>query len=238
MIKFNNINMKYGDNIILSNVNFNIKPGEIFVIVGPSGSGKSTLLKMINKMVIPCSGEIYIEGKEINEYDKLELRKSIGYMMQKVGLFPHMNCIENIRVPFELKKISVDKENVEKLIKKTNLTKEKINKYPSDLSGGEQQRVGIIRALATNPNLILMDEPFSALDPMIRRSLQDLIIELQKEMKKTFVFVTHDMDEAIKVADRICFIKGGVIEQIGTPEEIHKSPNSKYVSDFFNMEVN
>lgn len=230
--------MKYGDNIILSNINFNIKPGEIFVIVGPSGSGKSTLLKMINKMVIPCSGEIYIENKEINEYDKLELRKSIGYMMQKVGLFPHMNCIENIRVPFELKKISVDKENIEKLIKKTNLTKEKTNKYPSDLSGGEQQRVGIIRALATNPNLILMDEPFSALDPMIRRSLQDLIIELQKEMKKTFVFVTHDMDEAIKVADRICFIKGGVIEQIGTPEEIHKSPNSKYVSDFFNMEVN
>lgn len=231
-IKFFNITKKY-NKTLFNGATFDIKSGEIFVLVGQSGSGKSTLLKMINKMVVPDEGTVYIENKDVNAIDTYELRRSMGYMMQKVGLFPHMTCLENIILPFELSKQKPDYEYISYLTKKLDLTEQDLKKYPTDLSGGEKQRIGIIRALATNPELVLMDEPFSALDPIIRRVLQTLIIDLHDELKKTFVFVTHDMEEALKIADRICYIKNGEIQQIGTPYEIVNHPKNHSVEEFF-----
>lgn len=232
-IKFFNIIKKYDKKTLFNGATFDIKTGEIFVLVGQSGSGKSTLLKMINKMETPDEGTVFIDDVDIRNIDTLKLRHSIGYMMQKVGLFPHMTCIENILVPFELSKRKPDYDYISYLTKKMDLTEDDLKKYPSDLSGGEKQRVGLIRALATNPDLVLMDEPFSALDPIIRRVLQTLIIDLHDELKKTFVFVTHDMNEALKIADRICYIKNGEIQQIGTPYEIVNHPKNHSVEEFF-----
>lgn len=232
-IFYQNICKSYGSKVLFNKLNFDIKNGEIFVLVGPSGSGKSTLLKMINKMVIPDEGKIVLDGKDISTLDTLSLRKSMGYMMQKVGLFPHMNCLENILLPFELRKEEADLKYIEYLAQKMDLSQNDLNKDPSQLSGGEKQRIGLVRALAGNPDLVLMDEPFSALDPVIRRVLQDLIIDLHNELNKTFVFVTHDMNEALKIADRICFIKDGIIQQIGTPNDIINHPRNDFVKDFF-----
>ncbi len=231
-IKFFNISKTYNKKLF-DGATFDIKEGEIFVLVGQSGSGKSTLLKMINKMDNPDSGTVYLDGKDVQSTDTLELRKSMGYMMQKVGLFPHYTCMENILVPFELSKKQPDMKYIEYLTRKMDLTLEDLKKYPAQLSGGEKQRVGLIRALATDPQLVLMDEPFSALDPVIRRTLQDLIIDLHDELNKTFVFVTHDMSEALKIADRICYIRDGEIQQIGTPYEIVNHPKNEYVKEFF-----
>ena len=231
-IKFFNITKNY-QKTLFNGATFDIKTGEIFVLVGQSGSGKSTLLKMINKMEVPDDGTVFIDDVDINNIDTLKLRQSIGYMMQKVGLFPHMTCMKNILLPFELSKKKPDYDYISYLTKKMDLTEKDLKKYPSELSGGEKQRVGLIRALATNPDLILMDEPFSALDPVIRRVLQSLIMDLHDELKKTFVFVTHDMDEALKIADRICYIKNGEIQQIGTPYEIANHPKNHSVEEFF-----
>ena len=231
-IKFFNIKKSY-NKTLFDGASFDIKEGEIFVLVGPSGSGKSTLLKMINKMDYPDEGSVILDGKDVKNIDTTKLRQLIGYMMQKVGLFPHMTCMENILLPFELSKREPDLEFIDYLMQKVDLTKNDLKKYPNALSGGEKQRVGIIRSLATNPDLVLMDEPFSALDPVIRRVLQTLIIDLHDELKKTFVFVTHDMNEALKVADRICYIRDGEIQQIGTPFEIVNYPKNEYVKEFF-----
>ena len=231
-IKFFNIVKKY-DKTLFNGATFDIKTGEIFVLVGQSGSGKSTLLKMINKMEIPDEGTVFLDDVDVQNIDTLKLRHTTGYMMQKVGLFPHMSCMENILLPFELAKKEPDYNYISYLTTKMDLTDKDLKKYPSELSGGEKQRVGLIRALATNPDLVLMDEPFSALDPVIRRVLQSLIIDLHDELKKTFVFVTHDMDEALKVADRICYIKNGEIQQIGTPYELVNHPKNDSVEEFF-----
>lgn len=231
-IKFFNITKTY-NKTLFNGATFDIKTGEIFVLVGQSGSGKSTLLKMINKMEVPDEGNVFIDDIDIKNIDTLDLRHSMGYMMQKVGLFPHMTCIENILLPFELSKKKPDYDYIAYLTEKMDLNENDLKKYPSDLSGGEKQRVGLIRALATNPDLVLMDEPFSALDPVIRRVLQTLIMDLHHELKKTFVFVTHDMDEALKIADRICYIKNGEIQQIGTPFEIVNHPKNHSVEEFF-----
>lgn len=231
-IKFFNITKNY-NKPLFNGATFDIKTGEIFVLVGQSGSGKSTLLKMINKMETPDEGTVFIDNVDVNNIDTLELRHSTGYMMQKVGLFPHMSCMENILLPFELAKKTPDYDYIAYLTSKMDLTEKDLKKYPSELSGGEKQRVGLIRALATNPDLVLMDEPFSALDPVIRRVLQTLIIDLHDELKKTFVFVTHDMNEALKIADRICYIKNGEIQQIGTPYEIVNHPKNHSVEEFF-----
>lgn len=232
-VSFIDVSKDFGERNIFKHISFDIKSGEVFVLVGPSGSGKSTLLKMINKMVEPDEGTILLDGKNVNELDTLKLRKDIGYMMQKVGLFPHMTCRENILLPFELSGKKPDKERLNYLIEKMDLTEELIDKYPNQLSGGEKQRVGLVRALSGNPDLVLMDEAFSALDPVIRRILQNLVIDLHEELNTTFIVVTHDMEEALKIADRICFIKDGVIEQIGTPYEIVNFPKSSNVKEFF-----
>lgn len=232
-ISYQNICKRFGTITLFNNINFDILNGEIFVLVGPSGSGKSTLLKMINKMVLPDCGTIVIDDKDVSTLDTLELRRNMGYMMQKVGLFPHMNCFENIVLPFELKKEQPDLKYIEYLIGKMDLDDATIKKDPSQLSGGEKQRLGLVRALAGKPNLVLMDEPFSALDPVIRRVLQDLIIDLHQELNITFVFVTHDMNEALKIANRICFVKDGIIQQIGTPNEIINHPKNDFVREFF-----
>lgn len=189
---------------------------------------------MINRLIKPTSGQILIDGKDIDTFNKTELRRSIGYVIQQMGLFPHMTIEENIELIQKLEK--KDKEEIEantlRLMKLMDLNDEYLSKYPTNLSGGQQQRVGVARALANNPKIILMDEPFSALDPITRVNLQDELVELHKKMDTTIVFVTHDMDEAIKIADRICIMKDGNVVQFDTPEEILKNPKNEFVENF------
>jgi osmoprotectant transport system ATP-binding protein len=239
LIEFKNVTKKFKNNTILSNISFEIGKGQLVAIIGASGCGKTTTLKMINKLIKITSGEIYINGQDINDEDVIELRRNIGYVIQQTGLFPHMTVKENIEIiPM------VKKENVEEITKRTyelmdmvGLNDEEfLHRYPTELSGGQQQRVGVARAFATNPDIILMDEPFSALDPITRCGLQDELINLQAKMKKTIVFVTHDMDEAIKIADKICIMNKGEIIQYDTPENILKNPINDFVSEFVGKE--
>jgi len=205
------------------------------VLIGPSGCGKTTTLKMINKLVIPSSGSILFEGKDILKEDTIELRRSMGYVIQQTGLLPHMTVGENIGLIPKLEKWTEAKileRNIE-LLKMVGMEPEQyMDRYPCELSGGQQQRIGVARAFATNPDIILMDEPFSALDPISRNQLQDELFNLQQEFKKTIVFVTHDMDEALKLADRICIMKDGNILQFDTPENILKKPANEFVEEF------
>lgn len=235
MIEFKNITKRIGDKVILNNINFNINDGDLVVLIGPSGCGKTTTLKMINKLIKPTEGSIYIDGKLIAKEDAIQLRRKIGYVIQNVGLFPHMTIKENIELIPKLKKES-ENEIHKKTVNLLNMvglnSDEYMDKYPSQLSGGQQQRVGVARAFATDANIILMDEPFSALDPITRSSLQDELLILHEELKKTIIFVTHDMDEAIKIADKICIMNGGVIQQYDTPENILKTPANDFVRDF------
>lgn len=234
MIEFVNVSKEFKDHKVLSNINMTINDKELVAIIGASGCGKTTTLKMINRLIKPTSGEILIDGKNIDSFNKTELRRSIGYVIQQMGLFPHMTIKENIELIQKLEK--KDKAEIEantkKLMKLMDLNDEYLSKYPTNLSGGQQQRVGVARALANNPKIILMDEPFSALDPITRVNLQDELVELHKKMDTTIVFVTHDMDEAIKIADRICIMKDGNIVQFDTPEEILKNPKNEFVENF------
>lgn len=235
MIRFDQVYKRYNGTAVVADFSLEIKEGEFFVIIGPSGSGKTTTLKMINKLVELSDGTITIEGKKISEYDLQELRWNIGYVLQQIGLFPNMTVEENILVVPEMLKWDKNKkyERVTELLESVNLDPEKYRKRKiSELSGGEQQRIGVIRALAADPDVILMDEPFSALDPITRNSLQEDVLELQKRFKKTVVFVTHDMQEAINLGDRICLMNEGEIEQIGTTEEILNHPSNEFVQEF------
>ncbi|MGX7420332.1 ABC transporter ATP-binding protein [Carnobacterium gallinarum] len=236
MIKFENVSKEYKEhNSVVSNLNLEIKAGEFFVLIGPSGSGKTTTLKMINRLISLTTGTIWIQGKRISEYHLNELRWNIGYVLQQIALFPNMTIEENITIVPEMKKWSkVEmKERVTELLNSVGLDAESYrNRKPDELSGGEQQRVGVIRALAANPDIILMDEPFSALDPISRKKLQEDVAELQKKVKKTIVFVTHDMQEALALGDRICIMRDGEIVQIGTPDEICQSPKDDFVREF------
>ena len=234
MIRFENIQKRYKQQIVLSGISFEIKKGELVVLIGASGCGKTTSLKMINKLIRPTAGKIYINGEDIEKKNDIDLRRNIGYVIQQTGLFPHMTVRENIEIIPKLQK-----ENEEMRGKKTlammnmvGLEEEYLDRYPTQLSGGQQQRIGVARAFMCDPDIILMDEPFSALDPITRAQLQDKLVELQAKLKKTIVFVTHDMDEAIKLADRICIMKEGKIAQYDTPEEILKNPADDFVSDF------
>lgn len=205
-------------------------------MIGSSGCGKTTTLKLINKLIKPTSGEIYINGKPISQENEIELRRKIGYVIQNTGLFPHLTIKENIELIPRLKK----EKSVEEIEKRTLQLLEMVgldsdeflNKYPSELSGGQQQRIGVARAIATDAEIILMDEPFSALDPITRTSLQEQLFSLQDELKKTIIFVTHDMDEALKIADKICIMKDGRIAQYDTPENILRKPANDFVKDF------
>ncbi|WP_066500688.1 betaine/proline/choline family ABC transporter ATP-binding protein [Abyssisolibacter fermentans] len=236
MIKFENVSKTYNNGFkAIKNLNLHIKKGEIFVLIGPSGCGKTTTMKMINRLIELTEGAIYINGKSIYEQDVVELRRNIGYVIQQIGLLPHMTIAENVALVPKLKKqdkkIYTDK--VDELLNMVGLDpKIYSNKYPSELSGGQQQRIGVIRALAADPPIILMDEPFSALDPISREQLQNELIKLQVAIQKTIVFVTHDMDEALKIADRICIMKEGQIVQLCTPDKLIRHPANSFVRDF------
>lgn len=236
MIQFENVSKLFQDGTTAVNeINLTINKGELFVLIGPSGSGKTTTLKMINRLIDITNGTILIDGKKISEYDIHELRWNIGYVLQQIALFPHLTIAENIAVVPEMKKWTKEKiaARVDELLEMVGLEPQTYkNRKPNELSGGQQQRIGVIRALAADPEIILMDEPFSALDPISREKLQDDIVSLQKAIKKTIVFVTHDMQEALKLGDRICIMKDGEIVQTGTPEELINNPVNDFVKDF------
>ncbi|KSU48078.1 ABC transporter ATP-binding protein [Exiguobacterium indicum] len=235
MIEFKNVGKQFKDNIVLKGLSLEIQKGELVVFIGPSGCGKTTSLKMINRLIEPSSGTILVNGKDIMKTDTIELRRHMGYVIQQTGLFPHMTVRENIQLIAGLEGKDHDEmdQRTEQLLTMVGLDpKQFIDRYPSELSGGQQQRVGFARALMNDPDVILMDEPFSALDPVTRNDLQEELFNLQEEVKKTIVFVTHDMDEAIKLADRICIMRDGEIVQFDTPEEILRHPKDEYVESF------
>ena len=236
MITFDNVSKQYDNNqIAVKALNVEIKKGEFFVIIGPSGCGKTTLLKMINRLIPLTAGTIWINDKRISDYNIHELRWSIGYVLQQIALFPHMTIEENIAVVPELKKWSKTKihQRVDELLALVGLEPAKYRqRKPKELSGGEQQRVGVVRALAADPEIILMDEPFSALDPISRTKLQDDLLEMQRTIQKTIVFVSHDMQEALKLGDRLCIMKDGEIVQIGTPQQLLQNPVNDFVQQF------
>ncbi|WP_409275216.1 ABC transporter ATP-binding protein [Neobacillus sp. SCS-31] len=235
MIKFDNIVKKYQRQAVIHNFSLEIEEGQLVVFIGPSGCGKTTLLKMVNRLIEPTSGKIYINGKDISKIDPIELRRNIGYVIQSTGLFPHMTIRENLELIPKLKgedSVAIE-EKTERLLNLVGLDPvQYLDRYPMELSGGQQQRVGVARAFSTDSDIILMDEPFSALDPVTRSSLQEELFNMQKELNKTIIFVTHDMDEAYKIADRICLLKEGEILQYDTPENILKNPASEFVENF------
>ena len=235
MIQFRGVTKEFKGNVVLSDISMDINDGELTVLIGPSGCGKTTTLKRINRLIPASKGEIFIDEKNIEEMDKVQLRRNMGYVIQQGGLFPHMTIRQNIEIIERLEKKDTEKivENTKQLMKMVDLDPDQfLDRYPTELSGGQRQRIGVIRALANDPEIILLDEPFSALDPVTRSSLQDELIELQSKVGKTMVFVTHDMDEAIKIADRICIMKGGHILQFDTPEMILKQPADEFVANF------
>ncbi|PQP81199.1 glycine/betaine ABC transporter ATP-binding protein [Paenibacillus sp. PCH8] len=236
MIQFENVSKQYPDGTTaLRQVNLDINKGELFVMIGPSGCGKTTMLKMINRLIERTDGTVRINERLIDEYNIHELRWNIGYVLQQIALFPHMTIAENIAVVPELRKWKSEqiKERVHSLLNMVGLHGDTYSeRRPAELSGGQQQRIGVLRALAADPEIVLMDEPFSALDPMSREKLQDDILDIQRQMKKTIVFVTHDIQEAMKLGDRICIMKDGQIVQVGTPEELIQQPANDFVREF------
>lgn len=236
MIEIKNIVKTVGEKVILDDISLTIESGSFVTLIGPSGCGKTTTLKLLNKLIEPTSGEIYIDKKPISKEDPIKLRRNIGYVIQNIGLFPHLTIKENMELIPKLKGEKSEEEiskTTEKLVKMVGLNPDEfLYKYPTELSGGQQQRIGVIRAIATDAEIILMDEPFSALDPITRTQLQEWLYELQQELKKTIIFVTHDMDEALKLADKICIMKDGKIQQYDTPENLLKHPANDFVRDF------
>lgn len=235
MLRFEHVSLSYGSQKIIDDISFEIAEGQMAVLIGSSGCGKTTTLKMINRLIEPTSGKIYINGKDIAAQDRVELRRHIGYVIQQIGLFPNMTVAQNICVVPNLLKYSKEAcdKIVHELLELVNLPYEQYaHKYPSEMSGGQQQRIGILRALAASPPIVLMDEPFSALDPMTRAELQDEVHRLQLRFHKTIVFVTHDMDEAVKLADRICILQNGHVVQCDKPENILKHPANEYINSF------
>ncbi len=240
MILFDKVSKKYGEKEAIKQVDFEVKEGEFLVLIGPSGCGKTTMLKMMNRLIPLTTGTIYINGKRISDYNINELRWNIGYVLQQIALFPHLTIEENIAIVPELKKWKRSRinERIKELMALAGLDYATYkDRLPEELSGGQQQRIGVIRALAADPDILLMDEPFSALDPISRVKLQDELITIQKQIKKTVVFVTHDIQEALKLADRICLLKEGEVVQVGTPEEIVNHPKNDFVAEFVKNQV-
>lgn len=236
MIEFKNIHKEYPDGTeALKNFSLKVEDGELMTLIGPSGCGKTTTMKMINRLIEPTSGEIYINDKNINDYNIHELRWNIGYVLQDIALFPHLTIAENIAIVPEMKKWKkkrVRDRGIE-LLEMVGLEPATYQKrMPRELSGGQQQRIGVIRALAADPDIMLMDEPFSALDPISREQLQNDIRLLQKEIKKTIVFVTHDMDEAMAIGDKVCLMREGQVVQVDTPQQLILNPKTQFVRDF------
>ena len=239
MIKYDNVSLCCSvKGLILDNLSFEIKNGEFFVLIGPSGSGKTTTLKLINRLIEQTEGDIYFQDKKLKDYNVRELRLETGYVLQQIALFPNLTVEQNIALIPEMKKFDkkLIAEKTKDLLEKVGLNpKLYMKRYPNELSGGEKQRIGILRAIIANPKVLLMDEPFSALDPISRTQLQDLIKQLHNEYKMTTVFVTHDMDEALKLADRICILQEGKVVQIATPKEMRDNPANDFVREFFKV---
>jgi len=235
LIEFRHVNKSFSGRQILKDINITIGDEELVVFIGPSGCGKTTTLKMINKLLTPTSGEILINGDKIEDKNTIKLRRNMGYVIQQAGLLPHLTIADNIGLIASIEKMPKEKIDA-KVIELLNLVgldpDEFKNKYPNQLSGGEQQRVGVARALIMDPDVILMDEPFSALDPITKAQLQDEIFNIQQNVRKTIIFVTHDMDEALKLGDKICILEDGHVVQFDTPEELLKNPVNDFVRDF------
>lgn len=240
MIKLENITKYYKKAKAVDNLNMEIKSGELVILIGESGCGKSTTLKLINKLIVPEEGNIYIKDKNINEMNVDKLRRSIGYVVQSVGLFPHMNVLDNICVGPKLLKWDKKKyiNRAKELIDLVGLDVDRYSsKYPSELSGGEAQRIGVARALASDPEIILMDEPFGAVDPINRANLQLELLRIQKQLKKTIIFVTHDIDEAIKIGDRIAIMYKGVLQGYDTAEALLTKGDNEFIKSFMGKEA-
>ena len=235
MIAVREISKAFDHKNVVDNISFEVKKGETLVLLGTSGSGKTTTLKMINRLIAPTSGSIHIDGEDIMAKSPEKLRLKIGYVIQNIGLFPHYTVAENIATVPRLLKWEEDKINdrIASLLKLMGLPQEMAARFPSELSGGQKQRVGLARALAADPPIILLDEPFGALDPITRRQIQTEFKELETLMDKTMVLVTHDIFEAIELGDRICLMHDGKIQQIGTPTELIFGPANDFVWDYF-----
>jgi len=237
VIEFRNVSYRVGDTQVLSSLNLQVHSGEVLVLLGRSGSGKTTTLKLVNRLVSPTTGEVWVKGQPTSQMDITTLRRSIGYVIQEVGLFPHFKVARNIGL---VPKIAGWPEpriraRVDELLQLTGLAPEIALRYPHQLSGGQRQRVGVARALAADPEILLMDEPFGALDPLTRDELQREFMSLQKRLRKTVVFVTHDLREAMRLASRIALMEAGKLVTVLSPEEFLKSTDpwpAAYVKAF------
>lgn len=234
-IKFEHVNKIFAKKVVVNDLNLDIQQGELFVLVGNSGSGKTTSIKMINRLADPSAGQILVNERPTTDYNVQKLRWKIGYVLQQIALFPNMTVAKNITLIPEIQGAKADlTEMAANLLEKVGLNpQEYAHRYPHELSGGEQQRIGILRAIASKPPIVLMDEPFSALDPLSRANLQELVINLHKQLHNTILFVTHDMNEALHLADKIGVMKDGKLLQVDQPQEILRHPANNFVRDFF-----
>ena len=237
-IVFEHVSKSYGKNLILSDFNLNICRGDFLTIIGSSGCGKTTVLKLINGLLAPDEGRVLVNGEDVSKVDQIELRRKMGYVIQEVGLFPHMTISRNISyVPDLVKKESKSaiKEKARQLIQMVGLEEEILSRYPSELSGGQRQRVGLARALAASPEILLMDEPFGAVDEINRKLLQEEILKIYQKLNVIIVFITHDIKEALKLGTRVLVMDKGKIIQIGTPSEIRNQPASDFVRELVDI---
>jgi len=234
LIEFQHVSKIYkGNKVAVDDITFTVETGEMVCLIGTSGSGKTTSMRMVNRMTDPTKGKVLIDGKEVANSNPVELRRKIGYVIQNIGLMPHMTIRDNITLVPKLLKVPTEERNktAERLLQMVEMPLEMLDRYPNELSGGQQQRIGVIRALAADQDIILMDEPFGALDPITRDSLQDLVNDLKDRLKKTIIFVTHDMDEALKLADRIAIMDEGKIIQYDSPDNILHHPANDFVKE-------
>lgn len=232
IVRFEHVSLSYGQTSVLNGFSLDVKRGECLTIIGSSGCGKTTLLKMINGLLMPDEGQVFVDGQDVRTADQTRLRRGIGYAIQNVGLFPHMTVRQNIAYVPSLSKQWSKKEEEEQtrmLLQTVGLEASMAERYPLELSGGQKQRVGIARALAAKPSLMLMDEPFGAVDSITRKGLQKELKRLHKEMTLTILFVTHDIREALLLGDRVLIMEAGKLVRLGTPEEVKKDPGSDFV---------
>lgn len=232
MIEFKDVSKSFGDSVAVSDFSLTVPSEKITVLMGLSGSGKTTLLQMVNKLITPSKGSVSIDGQDTAGLDSVKLRRSIGYVMQAVGLLPHKTVLENVELIATIsgQEAKQARANSVEMLNMVGINESYIDRYPSQLSGGQQQRVGVARALAIKPNILLMDEPFGAVDPIVREELQDELVRIQRELNLTIMFVTHDRHEALKLADQLVLLSaGGHIEQRGTPAQFREKPKNDFV---------
>jgi len=238
LIEFKSVTKKYGEDAAVSDFSLTAPSGKLTVLMGLSGSGKTTLLRMVNKLVQPTSGSVLIDGNDIADLDSVTLRRSIGYVMQEVGLLPHKSVLENVTLIANIAGQTKDQalKNARELLDLVGIDESFQDRFPDQLSGGQQQRVGVARALAIKPNILLMDEPFGAVDPIVREELQDELIRIQKRLSLTIILVTHDRYEAIKLANQLVILsEGAKIEQAGPPKELTEKPANKFVQKLLGL---